>query len=131
MKVILLEKIANLGDLGDQVNVKAGFGRNFLIPQGKATAATKENIAKFEARRAELEKAAAEKLAVATAKAEQVDGKRITIEAKQGGEGRLFGSVTSIDIVEHAKAAGIDTLSRRYRRRDYGRGCRRRIIEGL
>lgn len=108
MQVILLEKIAKLGDLGDQVDVKAGFGRNYLIPQGKATAATPENIKKFEARRAELEKAAAEQLATAQAKAEAVEGKRITIEAKQGGEGRLFGSVTSIDIVEVAKANGID-----------------------
>lgn len=108
MKVILLEKITKLGDLGDQVNVKSGFGRNYLIPQGKATAATAENIAKFEARRVELEKAAAEKLASAQAKAEKVLDQRITIEAKQGGEGRLFGSVTSIDIVEHAKAAGIE-----------------------
>lgn len=108
MKVILLEKIANLGNLGDQVNVKAGFGRNYLIPQGKATSATKENVAKFEARRAELEKIAADKRAIAQSKAESVVDKRLTIEAKQGGEGRLFGSVTSIDIVEHAKAAGIE-----------------------
>ncbi len=111
MQVILLEKIAKLGDLGDKVNVKSGFGRNYLIPQGKATAATAENIAKFEARRATLEAAAAEQLAQAQAKAEAVAGKRITIAAKQGGEGRLFGSVTSIDIVEQAAAAGI-TLAR-------------------
>lgn len=108
MKVILLEKIAKLGDLGDQVSVKSGFGRNYLIPQGKATAATAENIAKFEARRAELEKAAAELLAAAQTKAAAVEGKRITIEAKQGGEGRLFGSVTSIDIIEVATANGIE-----------------------
>ncbi|MBS9781418.1 MAG: 50S ribosomal protein L9 [Gammaproteobacteria bacterium] len=108
MKVILLEKIAKLGNLGDQVDVKAGYGRNYLIPQGKATSATPENVAKFEARRAELEKAAAEQLAAAQAKAAAVEGKRITIEAKQGGEGRLFGSVTSIDIVEKAKAEGIE-----------------------
>lgn len=108
MKVILLEKIANLGDLGDQVNVKAGYGRNFLIPQGKATAATPSNIEKFEARRAELEKAAADLLASAQSKATAVEGKRVTIEAKQGGEGKLFGSVTSIDIVEAAKNSGIE-----------------------
>ncbi len=108
MKVILLEKVNKLGDLGEQVNVKSGFGRNYLIPQGKATIASKENIAKFEARRVELEKIAAEKLAKAQAKAESVADKRLTIEAKQGGEGRLFGSVTSIDIVEHAKLAGLD-----------------------
>lgn len=108
MKVILLEKIAKLGNLGDQVTVKSGFGRNYLIPQGKATAATAENIAKFEARRAELEKAAAELLATAQAKAEAIEGKRLIIEAKQGGEGRLFGSVTSIDIIEKAKENGLD-----------------------
>lgn len=108
MKIILLEKIANLGDLGDQVDVKAGFGRNYLIPQGKATAATAANIEKFEARRAELEKAAAEKLASAQEKATAAEGKRIVIEAKQGGEGRLFGSVTSIDIVEQAAADGLN-----------------------
>lgn len=111
MQVILLEKIAKLGDLGDQVSVKSGFGRNYLIPQGKATAATPENIAKFEARRAELEAAAAQSLASAKAKAEAVEGKRIVIEAKQGGEGRLFGSVTSIDIIEQAVANGL-TLER-------------------
>lgn len=108
MKVILLEKIAKLGDLGSQVEVKSGFGRNYLIPQGKAIPATADNVAKFEARRAELEKVAAEQLAAAQAKAEAVEGKRIIVEAKQGGEGRLFGSVTSIDIVEKAKATGID-----------------------
>lgn len=108
MKVILLEKIARLGNLGDQVTVKSGFGRNYLIPQGKATPATAENVAKFEARRAELEKAAAELLAVAQAKAETVEGKRLIIEAKQGGEGRLFGSVTPIDIIEKAKEDGMD-----------------------
>ncbi len=108
MKVILLEKISKLGDLGEQVNVKSGYGRNYLIPQAKAIPATAENVAKFEVRRAELEKAAAEQLAKAHAKAEAVEGKVITIEAKQGGEGRLFGSVTSIDIVEVAKANGIE-----------------------
>lgn len=108
MKVILLERIAKLGDLGDQVVVKSGYGRNYLIPQGKATSATAENVAKFEARRVELEKAAAQQLASAQAKADAIEGQRITIEAKQGGEGRLFGSVTSIDIVETAKENGID-----------------------
>ena len=108
MKVILLEQIAKLGGLGDQVDVKSGYGRNYLIPQGRATSATPENIAKFEARRAELEKSAAEFLATAKVKADAVDGKRIIIEAKQGGEGRLFGSVTSIDIVEEARLSGIE-----------------------
>lgn len=108
MQVILLEKITNLGNLGDLVDVKPGYGRNFLIPTGKATPATPENVKKFEARRAELEKAAAEKFAKAKAKAEKTAGQRIVIEAKQGGEGRLFGSVTSIDIVEHAQKAGFE-----------------------
>ncbi|MGY0399559.1 MAG: 50S ribosomal protein L9 [Ostreibacterium sp.] len=107
MQVILLEKITKLGDLGEQVNVKSGFGRNYLIPQGKATAATPENIEKFKARLAELKQSAAEQLTAAQVKAESVQDKRITIEAKQGGEGRLFGSVTSIDIVEAANNKGI------------------------
>ena len=91
MEVILLEKVANLGELGDKVTVKAGFGRNFLLPQGKATAATAENIALFEARRAELEKAAAEKLAVAQARAEKLNDLVVTITANVGEEGKLFG----------------------------------------
>jgi len=108
MQVILLEKIAKLGDLGDKVEVKSGYGRNFLIPQGKATAASAENIAKFEARRAELQQTAADMLAKAKAKAEAIEGKRLIIEAKQGSEGRLFGSVTAINIVAKAKTEGID-----------------------
>lgn len=107
MQVILLEKIAKLGGLGDQVNVKPGYGRNYLIPKGKATPATPANIEKFEARRAELEKAAQALLDAAQAKADAVADKTIIIEAQQGGEGRLFGSVTSIDIVEKAAAMGL------------------------
>lgn len=106
MNVILLEKVHNLGDLGEKVNVKAGFGRNFLIPQGKAVSATADNIAKFEARRAELEKIAAEKLAAAEARKASLDGMSITIAQKAGDEGKLFGSVGTHDIAEALTAAG-------------------------
>ncbi|MCK9237315.1 MAG: 50S ribosomal protein L9 [Thiopseudomonas sp.] len=108
MEVILLEKVANLGELGDKVTVKAGFGRNFLLPQGKATAATAENIALFEARRAELEKAAAEKLAVAQARAEKLNELVVTITANVGEEGKLFGSIGTQDIADALTAAGVE-----------------------
>lgn len=110
MEVILLEKIANLGGLGDKVTVKAGFGRNYLLPQGKATAATAENIALFEARRAELEKAAAEKLAAAQARAEKLNGLEVNIVAKAGDEGKLFGSVGTQDIADAINAAGVEVV---------------------
>lgn len=106
MQVILLEKVGNLGDLGDQVNVKSGFGRNFLIPYGKAVPATKANVAEFEARRAELEKAAAEKLAVAESRAESLNGLVVTIEANAGEEGKLFGSIGTRDLADAITAAG-------------------------
>lgn len=108
MEVILLEKVANLGELGDKVTVKAGFGRNFLLPQGKATAATAENIALFEARRAELEKAAAEKLAVAQARAEKLNELVVTITANVGEEGKLFGSIGTQDIADALTATGVE-----------------------
>jgi large subunit ribosomal protein L9 len=98
MEIILLEKIANLGAMGEKVNVKPGFGRNYLIPQGKAAPATAENIAEYEARRAELEKAAAEALAAAEARRELLVEKVITIISKAGDEGKLFGSVGTADI---------------------------------
>lgn len=98
MQVILLEKVENLGNLGDQVKVRAGYGRNYLIPQGKATTATPENVARFEARRAELEKAAAEALAAAQARKAKLDGMTVTITAKAGDEGKLFGSIGTGDI---------------------------------
>ena len=98
MEIILLEKIANLGAMGEKVNVKPGFGRNYLIPQGKAAPATAENIAEYEARRAELEKAAAEALAAAEARRELLVEKVITITSKAGDEGKLFGSVGTADI---------------------------------
>lgn len=108
MEVILLEKIGKLGSLGDKVTVKSGFGRNYLLPQGKAVPATADNVAKFEERRAELEAAAAEKLANAKARAEALEGKEVTITAKCGEEGKLFGSVGTADIAEAITAAGLD-----------------------
>ncbi len=107
MEVILLEKIENLGDLGDKVRVKPGYGRNYLIPTGKAAPATKENIAYFEERRAELERKAAELLAEAQQKQGQLNGMTITINAKAGEEGRLFGSVTNADIAEAVQQRGV------------------------
>ena len=108
MEVILLEKVANLGDLGDKVNVKAGYGRNFLLPQRKATAATAENVAAFEARRAELEKAAAEKRAEAEARAAQLSELEVTITANTGAEGKLFGSIGTHDIADALTASGVE-----------------------
>jgi len=108
MNVILLERVQNLGDLGDQVNVKAGYGRNFLIPQGKAVSASKDNVAKFEARRAELEKTAAEKLAAAEVRKTALEALEITITQQAGDEGKLFGSVGTHDIAEAITAAGAE-----------------------
>lgn len=106
MEVILLEKIANLGNLGDKVTVKNGYGRNFLVPQGKAVAATAEKIAEFEQRRAELEKAAAEKLAAAQSRSEAISKLEIVIAQKAGDEGKLFGSVGTQNIADAITAAG-------------------------
>jgi large subunit ribosomal protein L9 len=108
MNVILLEKVHNLGELGDQVNVKAGYGRNFLIPQGKAITATEANVAQLEARRAELEKAAAEKLAVAEARKASLDALDITIAHQAGEEGKLFGSIGTIEIARAITDAGVE-----------------------
>jgi large subunit ribosomal protein L9 len=107
MEVILLEKVENLGSLGDRVKVKAGYGRNFLIPSGKATPATEQHIKAFEARRAELEKVAADAVAAAEARRAQLDGMSLTIRAKAGDEGKLFGSVGTSDIAEAINAAGV------------------------
>lgn len=107
MEVILLEKIANLGNLGDRVTIKAGYGRNFLIPQGKAAKATAAKIKEFEERRAELEKQAAEKLAAANARGEALGKLSVTIAHKTGDEGRLFGSVGTHTIAEAITAAGV------------------------
>ena len=108
MEVILLEKINKLGDLGDQVKVKAGYGRNYLIPVGKAVSATAENVEKFEGRRAELEKAQADSLSVATARAEKLNATEITLERIAGEEGTLFGSVSGADIAEAVTATGAE-----------------------
>jgi large subunit ribosomal protein L9 len=108
MEVILLEKVENLGVIGDKVKVRPGYGRNFLIPQGKATLATPENIAAFEARRAELEARAADELTAARGRAKLVSGLQLVIERQVGAEGKLFGSVGTIDIAEAATAAGVE-----------------------
>jgi large subunit ribosomal protein L9 len=100
MQVILLEKVINLGGLGDVVKVRQGYARNFLIPQGKAKRATESAIKEFEARRAELEKAQADKLSAAQGVGDKLNGQTITIPAKAGVDGRLFGSVTNFDIAE-------------------------------
>lgn len=107
MEVILLEKIANLGNLGDRVTIKSGYGRNYLIPQGKAAMATAAKIKEFEERRAELEKQAAEKLAAATARGESISKLNVTIAHKTGDEGRLFGSVGTQNIAEAVTSAGV------------------------
>ena len=107
MQIILLEKIVNVGNLGDVVKVKDGFARNFLIPQGKAKRATPENIKLLEARRAELEAAAAQKLTTAQELAAKLEGVTVKITQKAGVDGRLFGSVTNVDIVDALKAQGL------------------------
>jgi large subunit ribosomal protein L9 len=100
MNVILLENVENLGRIGDLVKVKPGYGRNYLLPQGKAALATPENMKEIEARRAELEKAAAEELAAAKTRAAAIEGMELVIQANAGPEGKLFGSVGPIDIAE-------------------------------
>jgi large subunit ribosomal protein L9 len=106
VNVILLQKVANLGNIGDRVKVRSGFGRNFLLPQGKATLATPENIARFEARRAELERLAREHLSSASERAEAMKDFKLTIPAKAGTEGKLFGSIGTADIAEACSKAG-------------------------
>lgn len=106
MNVILLEKVQNVGGLGEQVSVKAGYARNFLIPQGKAKPATKDNIAEFEAKRAELEKLAAEELAAAQTIYEKMNGTVVSIESVAGDEGKLFGSIGTADIADALVTAG-------------------------
>ena len=106
MDVILLQKVANLGNIGDRVKVRSGFGRNFLLPQGKATLATPDNVARFEARRAELEKAAREHLSSATDRAEAIKEFKLVIQAKAGTEGKLFGSIGTSDIAEACQKQG-------------------------
>ena len=107
MQIILLEKVVNLGNLGDIVRVKDGYARNFLIPGKKARRATKDAIAEFEVRRADLEKVAAEKLATATAQGAKLSGATVQISQKAGVDGRLFGSVTNADIADALKKQGL------------------------
>jgi large subunit ribosomal protein L9 len=106
MEVILLQKVANLGNIGDRVKVRSGFGRNFLLPQGKATLATPDNVARFEARRAELERAAREHLSSAEERAVAMKDFKLTIRAKAGTEGKLFGSIGTSDIAEACTREG-------------------------
>ncbi len=110
MEVILLEKVENLGSLGDRVNVKSGYGRNFLIPSGKATPATEEHIKAFEERRAELEMAAADAQGMAEARREKLVGMSVTIQARAGEEGKLFGSIGTADIAEAIVATGVEVV---------------------
>ncbi len=106
MDIILLEKVDNLGNIGDRVNVRSGYGRNFLLPKGKATLATPENIAIFEERRAELERKQAAELASAEARATQIKALSLRLTANAGPEGKLFGSLGTIDIAEACTVAG-------------------------
>lgn len=108
MQVILLQRIVNLGALGETVNVKAGYGRNYLVPQGKALPATAANIEKFEARRAELEKAEAEELAAANQRADALKDVNVIIRAKSGDEGKLFGSIGTRDIADALTKSGLE-----------------------
>jgi large subunit ribosomal protein L9 len=107
MDVILLQKVANLGNIGDRVKVKSGYGRNFLLPKGKATLATTDNVARFEARREELEKLAREQLVSAEERAAAMKEFKLTITAKAGSEGKLFGSIGTSDIAESATKTGL------------------------
>ena len=118
MEVILLEKIANLGGLGEKVNVKSGYGRNFLIPQGKAVTATAEKMVEFEQRRAELEKNAADALAAAEARAAKIEALTVTIGQNAGEEGKLFGSVGTHDIAEATTQAGVEVAKQEVRLSD-------------
>lgn len=106
MQIILLEKVVNLGALGDVVKVRDGFARNYLIPQGKARRATRDAIAEFETRRAELEKAQSDRLAAAEAAGKRLEGATVQLTEKAGVDGRLFGSVTNFDIANALKAQG-------------------------
>lgn len=115
MNIILLEKIRNLGELGEQVTVAAGYGRNFLIPQGKAVPATVENIKHFEERRAELEAKAADELTAAQARAEKIAELVVTITANAGDEGKLFGSVGTADVADAVTAAGVELAKKEVR----------------
>lgn len=115
MEIILLEKVENLGALGDKVSVRSGYARNFLVPHGKAKYATAANIAEFETQRAELEKAAAEAVAAATARGQSLDGLNVEILAHTGTEGKLFGSVGTQEIADAVSAKGVAVEKREVR----------------
>ncbi len=115
MEVILLQDVGNLGGPGDKVSVKSGYGRNYLVPTGRAVLATAENLAEFEKRRAELEKQAAEVLAAAEARKAKLEELNITISSKAGDEGRLFGSIGTSDIADAVTAAGVELEKREVR----------------
>ena len=106
MEVILLQKVANLGNIGDRVKVKSGYGRNYLLPHGKATLATPDNVAKFEARRTDIERAAQDELSAAQARASALEGFTLVLRAKAGSEGKLFGSIGTADIADGCTEAG-------------------------
>lgn len=118
MEVILLSKVENLGTLGDKVNVRSGYARNYLIPQGKAQFATVANIAKFETRRAELETESATTLATAEERKSKLDGITLTIPAKESSEGKLFGSVGNVDVLESLHNQGHEVEKREIRMPD-------------
>ena len=115
MQLILLEKIDNVGTLGDLVDVKAGFARNFLIPQGKAEVATPDNVEAFKQRRAELEQQQAEALSEATSRAEKLEGLSVTVTSRAGAEGKLFGSIGTDEITSAIEAAGVSVEKREVR----------------
>ncbi len=115
MEIILLEKVHKLGALGDRVNVKPGFGRNYLIPSGKAVSATADNVAKFDARRADLEKQQQEAAAEAAGRAAKLNEVNVTIARKAGEEGKLFGSVGTADIAEAVTASGVELVKHEIR----------------
>ncbi len=115
MEVILLQKVENLGGLGTKVNVKSGYGRNFLLPTGRAVAATKENIAAFDARRAELERHESDAMAAAVSRKGKLEAMSITIARKAGDEGRLFGSVGAADIAKACTEAGVEVSKKQVR----------------
>lgn len=115
MQVILAQSVDNLGKLGDLVSVKPGYARNYLLPQGIARMATPENVREIEARRAELERAEAEKFEAARTRQEQLDGRRVTIRARVGSEGKLFGSVSAGDIADALSADGVEVEKREVR----------------
>lgn len=108
MEIILLEKVDNVGGIGDRVRVRSGYARNYLIPKGKATLATPDNIAKFESRRAELEAKAAAELAEAQARAKKLEGVVIKMQMQAGAEGKLFGSVGTVDIADEIRKLGVE-----------------------